>query len=239
MYFNDPLYLILMVVGMALVFLPQMWVKNTVARFSEVRTSRGYSGRDVAQSILSENGLSNVSIEMVEGELSDHYDPTERVVRLSRDVYSGSSVASVAVAAHECGHAIQHAKGYYPVVLRSAMVPVVNFGSNLGPMLIMGAMFLGAFSHAAPSFALTIAWAGVVLYGLAVAFHFVTLPVELDASGRALKVLETHNYLTREEMSGAKTVLTAAAFTYIATAMYALMQLLYYVFRLLGSRRDD
>ena len=239
MYFNDPLYLLLMVVGMAMVFLPQMWVKNTVARFSEVRTTKGMRGRDVAQSILSENGLNNVSIEMVEGELSDHYDPTARAVRLSSDVYNGNSISSVAVAAHECGHALQHAKGYYPVIVRSSMVPMVNFGSSLGPMLIMGSMMLGAFSHAAPSLALTIAWAGVILYGLAVAFHFVTLPVELNASGRALKVLETHNYLTRDEMSGAKKVLTAAAFTYIATAMYALMQLLYYVFRLLGSRRDD
>lgn len=239
MYFHDPLYLILMVVGMALVFVPQMWVKNTVAHFSEIRSSHGLTGRSVAQSILSEHGLGNVSIEMVEGELSDHYDPESKAVRLSPDIYSGNSIASVAVAAHECGHAIQHAKGYYPVVIRSSLVPMVNFGSNLGPLLIMGSVMLGAFSHMAPSFALTIAWAGVILYGLTVAFHFVTLPVELDASGRALKVLETHNYLTREEMGGARKVLTAAAFTYIATALYALMQLLYYVFRLLNSRRDD
>jgi len=231
--------MLLMLVGMALVFVPQMWVKNTVARFSEVGTAQRLSGRSVAQSILSEHGLGHVSIEMVEGELSDHYDPEAKAVRLSPDVYSGHSIASVAVAAHECGHAIQHAKGYYPVVIRSSMVPLVNFGSNLGPLLIMGAVMLGAFSHAAPSLSITIAWAGVLLYGLAVAFHFVTLPVELDASGRALKVLETHNYLTREEMGGAKKVLTAAAFTYIATALYALMQLLYYVFRLLNSRRED
>jgi uncharacterized protein len=239
MFFGDPLYMIIMLVGMVLVFVPQLWVKNTVSRFSEFGTARGITGRSAAQTILSEHGLSNVAIEMVDGELSDHYDPTAKVVRLSPAIYNGNSIASVAIAAHECGHAIQHAKGYYPVVLRSAMVPLVNFGSNLGPMLIMGAIMLGAFSHAAPSFSLTIAWAGVVLYGLAVAFHFVTLPVELDASGRALKVLETHNYLTREEMGGAKKVLTAAAFTYIATALYALMQLMYYVFRLLGSRRDD
>jgi len=239
MYFHDPMYLLLMVVGMALVFVPQMWVKNTFARFSEVRTSRGMSGRQVAQVILGEHGLSQVSVEMVDGELSDHYDPGERVVRLSPEVYNGSSISSVAVAAHECGHAIQHAKGYYPVVLRSAMVPAVNLGSNLGPLLIMGAAMLGAFSHAAPSLSVSLAWVGVILYSLAVAFHFVTLPVELDASGRALKVLESHSYLTREEMGGAKSVLTAAAFTYIASALYALMQLMYYVFRLLGSRRDD
>jgi hypothetical protein len=239
MFFYDPLYMLIMLVGMVLVFVPQMWVKNTVARFSEVRTSRGAAGRDVARSILSEHGLDSVAVEIVDGMLSDHYDPAQRVVRLSPDVYQGNSVASVAIAAHECGHAIQHAKGYYPVVIRSSMVPMVNLGSNLGPMLLMVAVMLGAFSHAAPSMALSIAWAGVILYGLAVAFHFVTLPVELDASGRALKVLQTHNYLTSDEMSGAKKVLTAAAFTYIATALYALMELLYWIMRLLGSRRDD
>jgi Zn-dependent membrane protease YugP len=239
MFFHDPLYMLIMLVGMVLVFVPQMWVKNTVARFSEVRTSRGSAGCDVARAILAEHGLSNVGIEMVDGVLSDHYDPAQRVVRLSPDVYRGSSVASVAIAAHECGHAIQHAKGYYPVVIRSSMVPMVNLGSNLGPILLMVAVMLGGFSHAAPSMALSIAWIGVILYGLAVAFHFVTLPVELDASGRALKVLQTHSYLTSDEMSGAKKVLTAAAFTYIATAMYALMELLYWVFRLMGSRRDD
>ena len=239
MFFYDPLYSLIMLVGLALVFIPQMWVKNTVGRFSEIRTSRGYTGREVAQSILSEHGLSNVSIEMADGFLSDHYDPTAKAVRLSPDVYSGNSITSVAVAAHECGHAIQHAKGYYPVVIRSSMVPMVNLGSNLGPLLIMGALGLGAFSHAMPALAWNIAWAGVILYGLAVGFHFVTLPVELDASGRALKVLETHSYLNRDEMSGAKKVLTAAAFTYVATALYALMQLMYFVFRLMGSRRDD
>jgi len=239
MYFHDPLYLGVMLVGMGLVFLPQMWVKNTVSRYIEVRTAHGLSGRSVAQSILSEHGLSNVALEMVDGELSDHYDPTAKVVRLSPAVYNGNSIASVAIAAHECGHAIQHAKGYYPVVIRSALVPAVNFGSNLGPLMIMGALGIATMSHVMPSFAWTLAWLGVVLYGLAVAFHFVTLPVELDASGRALKVLETHNYLTREEMGGAKHVLTAAAFTYVASALYALIQLMYFVFRLLGSRRDD
>jgi Zn-dependent membrane protease YugP len=239
MFFHDPLYMLIMLVGMVLVFVPQVWVKNTVARFSEVRTSHGMSGRSVAQTILSEHGLSNVAIEMVDGELSDHYDPAAKVVRLSPAIYNGTSIASVAIAAHECGHAIQHAKGYYPVVIRSSMVPMVNFGSSLGPLLLMVGFGMGALNYAGPSMALTVAWTGVVLYGLAVAFHFVTLPVELDASGRALKVLETRNYLTREEMGGAKKVLTAAACTYIATALYAMMELLYWVFRLLGSRRDD
>jgi Zn-dependent membrane protease YugP len=239
MFFYDPLYSLLMLVGMVLVFVPQMWVKNTVARFSDVRSSRGASGREVARSILSEHGLGDVSVEMVAGVLSDHYDPTQRVVRLSPDVYQGNSVASVAIAAHECGHAIQHAKGYFPVVIRAALVPVVNLGSGLGPWLIIIAMGLGVTSHVMPGWAWNLAWLGVVLYGLAVAFHFVTLPVELDASGRALKVLKTSHYLATDELSGAKKVLTAAAFTYVATALYALIQLLYFVMRLLGSRRND
>lgn len=238
MFFHDPLYMVIMLVGMALVFLPQMWVKNTVAKFSEVGTARGYTGRDVARQILSEHGLSSVDVEMSDGFLSDHYDPTAKVVRLSPDVYQGSSVASVAVAAHECGHAIQHAKGYYPVVIRSSLVPLANLGSQMGPLLLMLAVFLGLGSQMG-GMGFYVALAGVALYGMAVAFHFVTLPVELDASGRALKVLETHNYLNGQEMSGAKKVLTAAAFTYVATALYALMELLYWVFRLMGSRRND
>src|SRR4051812_20193063 len=122
--FSDPLYMVIMLVGMGLVFLPQMWVKNTVGRFSEIRSARGYRGRDIAQRILQDNGLTDVRIEMTEGVLSDHYDPTSKTVRLSPDVYQGDSLASTAIAAHECGHAIQHARGYFPVVLRSAMAPV-------------------------------------------------------------------------------------------------------------------
>lgn len=237
-YYHDPLYMILMLVGMVLVFLPQMWVKNTVAKFSEIGTARRYSGQDVARQILSEHGLSSVGVEMVDGFLSDHYDPTQKVVRLSPEVYQGTSIASVAVAAHECGHAIQHAKGYYPVVVRSSLVPLANLGSQFGPLLLMVAAFMGLGAHAG-TMGYLLALAGVGLFGMSVAFHVVTLPVELDASGRALKVLETHSYLNTQEMNGAKKVLTAAAFTYIATALYSLMQLIYWVFRLLGSRRDD
>jgi Zn-dependent membrane protease YugP len=238
MFFHDPLYLIIMVVGMALVFIPQMWVKKTVAQFSEVRTARGQSGQAVARRILDEHGLRDVPVEMVDGFLSDHYDPSQKVVRLSVDVFQGASVASVAVAAHECGHAIQHAKGFYPVVLRSSLVPLANLGSQMGPILLMLAVFLGLGSQAG-GMGFYVALAGVSLYGMAVAFHFVTLPVELDASGRALKVLQTSYYLNTEEMVGAKKVLNAAAFTYVATAMYALMELAYWIFRLMGARRDD
>lgn len=237
--FHDPVYLLIMGLGMVLVFVPQMWVKNTVSRFLEVPTGRSYSGREVAQRILSENGLSHVSVEMVDGMLSDHYDPTQKIVRLSPDVYRGTSVSSVAVAAHECGHALQHAQGYFPMSIRSAMAPVVGLGSGIGPWLIMLGIALGATSHLAPSWAWMMAWLGVICYGLAVAFHLVTLPVELDASGRALKILQSQSYLDTQELGGARKVLTAAAFTYVATALYALMELLYWVFRLLGSRRND
>ncbi|WP_373532369.1 zinc metallopeptidase [Vampirovibrio sp.] len=238
MFFQDPLYLVIMLVGMALVFIPQMWVKKTVAKFSEVRTSRGVSGEAVARKILDEHGLRNVPVEMVDGFLSDHYDPSQKVVRLSTDVFRGTSVASVAVAAHECGHAIQHDKGFYPVVVRSSLVPLANLGSQMGPILLMVAVFLG-FGPQSGGMGFYVALAGVALYGMAVAFHFVTLPVELDASGRALKVLQTNYYLNADEMIGAKKVLNAAAFTYVATAMYALMELMYWVFRLMGARRDD
>lgn len=239
MFFGDPLYLILMLVGMVLVYVPQSWVKSTVDQFLQERTSRGTSGRDVARSILNANGLHDVPVELTEGFLSDHYDPSQRVVRLSPDIYNGSSIASVAVAAHECGHALQHAQGYVPVVMRSAMAPVVGFGSNLGPWMIIIALGLGASSQIMPDWAWYLAWVGVILYGLAVLFHLVTLPVEIDASGRALQILETNHYLTSAELPGAKKVLTAAALTYVAAALYALMQLLYFVFRLLSSSRRD
>ncbi len=236
--YQDPAYLIIMVVGGALVFLPQLWVKNTVSKYSELSTAQGDSGRNVARRILDDNGLNDVPVEMVDGFLSDHYDPGQRVVRLSPDIYQGRSIASVAIAAHECGHAIQHAKGFYPVVVRSNLVPLANLGSQMGPLLLMVSVMLGLGTQSG-GLGFYVALAGVVLYGMAVAFHFVTLPVELDASGRALKVLEGHRYLNSQEMPGAKKVLTAAAFTYVATAMYALIQLLYWVFRLMGSRRDD
>jgi uncharacterized protein len=238
--FYDPMYMVIMLVGSVLVFLPQLWVKNTVSKYLTQSTRQGLSGREVAVNILAEHGLHNVSVEQSEGTLSDHYDPGAKAVRLSPDIYQGRSVSSVAIAAHECGHAIQHAKGYFPVVIRSAMVPSVNLGSNIGPLLLMVALGLGATSHLMPAWAWLLAWLGVALYGLSVAFHFVTLPVEFDASSRALKVLKSSSYLDKEELSGARAVLTAAACTYLASALYSLIQLLYYVFRLLGSSsRDD
>lgn len=239
MFFYDPGYMLLMLVGMVLIFIPQQWVIGTFRKFNEIPTASGMTGEQVASAILRENGLSHVSIEAIGGSLSDHYDPGAKVIRLSTENYYGRSISNVAVAAHETGHAIQHAKGYFPVVIRSALVPAVNFGSGLGPWLIMISLGLGFTHHLMPQWAWMLAWVGVFLYGAAVAFHFVTLPVELDASSRALHILSTHTYLSSNEMTDAKKVLTAAAFTYVATALYALIQLIYFIMRLLGSNRRE
>lgn len=242
MFYFDPFYMMVMILGSILVFVPQMWLRNVFAKFNEVPNSRRQSGAEVARAILRSQGLSNVGVEAVPGELTDHYDPTSRTVRLSENNYSGDSIAAAAVAAHEVGHAIQHAQGYSPLVLRASLAPVFGLGSQLGPLLLMISLGIMATSHAVPQWALTLAWAGVALYGSTVLFHLVTLPVEINASQRATTILATSHYLTPQEMPGAKKVLTAAAMTYVATALYALMQLLYFVFRVLalsGSRDRD
>ena len=164
MFYFDPLYMVLMGVGAIITFIPQMWVKNTYKKFSQVSARMGMTGAEVARRILEENRIHDVNVEMVPGTLSDHYDPRDKTVRLSQDNYSGSSVAGIAVAAHEVGHAIQHATGYSPVVLRSAMVPAVNLGSRMGPILIMISLFLGYSQEVMPDWAMMIAWAGVFIF---------------------------------------------------------------------------
>jgi len=235
----DPSYMLLTVVGMGLVFLPQLWVKSTVATYRKVDARGGMTGEELARTILRHNNIEDVAVQAIEGELTDHYDPGAKAVRLSADNFYGRSISGLAIAAHECGHAIQHATGYVPVTIRSSMAPIVGLGSQFGPMLLMIGIALGAASAAAPAFSTMIAWLGVIAFGAAVAFHMVTLPVEFNASSRALAVLETGGYLTTEEMPGAKKVLTAAAMTYVATAMYSLMELVYWVLRLVGGRNRD
>lgn len=233
------MYLFIMLIGLALVFIPQWWVKSTVGRFAQVGTLQGLSGAEVARRILAAHNLLHVRVEETPGELSDHYDPSDKAVRLSPEIYQGQSVSACAIAAHECGHALQHASGFVPVVIRSAMVPAVNLGSQLGPLLMMGSILLMTMKILNPDLGLLVGLLGVLLFGLAVLFHFVTLPVEIDASLRAVKVLEGSGFLTTEELPGAKRVLTAAACTYVATALYALIQLLYWLGQLLGSRNRE
>ena len=220
MFYFDPLYLVLMIPGIALTMWAQSRVKGTYRKYSKIQSTMGMSGAQVAQTILSKNGIGHVRVEPVAGELTDHYDPGAKAVRLSQGIYSSSSLAAAAVAAHECGHVLQDVEGYKFMNLRAALVPAVNLGSRLGPILIIAGLVLNF---------LGLAWVGICLFGAVLLFHVVTLPVEFDASRRALKLIDELGILQGEEHKGARSVLQAAAFTYVATAFYALLNLLYYI----------
>ena len=203
----------------------QFKVTSTTSKYLRVNSCRGYSGEAVARKILDSNGLYNVSIEMVKGRLSDHYDPRSNVVRLSQDVYYGTSITSISVAAHECGHAMQHAKGYVPLNLRSALVPVVNFSSSMSWFLIaIGFMIRGPFLEI-----------GILLFSASVLFQIITLPVEFNASNRAVVQLSNLGIVEGKEASQSRKVLTAAALTYVAAALTSVLQLL----RLLAIANRD
>lgn len=199
----------------------QFKVSSTFRKFSKVRSPNSYSGYIVARGLLDRNNLSDVPIEIIDGRLSDHYDPRSRVMRLSSDVYHGQSLAALGVAAHETGHAIQHSKGYIPLNLRNGFFPVANIGSTLAfPLFFIGMFFGGQLS-------LLLMDVGILLFSVAVAFSIITLPVEFNASSRALTMLEAEGYLHRgEELDGARKVLSAAAMTYLAATAMAILQLL-------------
>lgn len=225
--FFDPIYLVFMIPGIVVMMWAQNKVKGTYRRYAQVRSTMGMTGAQVAQTILSKKGIHNVRVERVPGELTDHYDPRAKAVRLSQGIYNSSSLAAAAVAAHECGHVLQDVQGYQFMNIRAALVPAVNLGSRLGPILIIAGVLLNF---------LGLAWLGVVFFAAVFLFHVVTLPVEFDASRRALTLIDELGILQGEENQGARAVLQAAAFTYVATALYALLNLLYYVFLLLGRR---
>ena len=197
-----------------------MWasanVKSTYNKYSRQQNSRGMTGAQAARRVLDANGLQNVAIQQIEGELTDHYDPGANVIRLSDSVYNNDSVAAVGVAAHEAGHAVQYAEGYGPIKVRSAIIPITQFGSNLStPLVILGIIFSSN----------VLITAGILLFCTVVLFQAITLPVEFNASGRALKVLREEHFLDDDEMKGAKSVLTAAALTYVAAMFSALASL--------------
>lgn len=200
----------------------QSKVKSTFSKYLRVNTQKGYSGYDVARSILDQNGLRDVPIEMAQGYLSDHYDPRRRILRLSREVYNGSSIASVSVAAHEVGHALQHARGYVPLSLRNAIFPIASFGSSAAWFFIIAGLFIMP----------ELLDVGILLYSAAVLFQIVTLPVEFNASSRALNLLDANGFISREEYRPSQKVLKAAALTYVAAMATAIAQLL----RLLAIR---
>jgi Zn-dependent membrane protease YugP len=230
MFYLDPRYLIFALPGLLLGLWAQLRVKGAFSKYSKVRLTRDASGAQIARYLLDQQGLQDVRIEEVQGFLSDHYDPRTRVLRLSPDVYRTPSVAAAGVAAHEMGHALQHSVGYAPLQIRSAIVPAVQFGSSLAPILFIIGLLLN-FT--------TLAWVGVILFGLAVLFSLITLPVEFDASKRAKALLHSSGILNTEEVRGVDKVLDAAALTYVAAAVAAVGQLLYYVLLLTGGRSRD
>ena len=226
-YGIDIYYIVLVVPTILSSLWAQFKVKSTFSKYSNVRCSKGLSGAQTAQLLLQANNISNVSIENVSGSLTDHYDPRNHVLRLSQPVYGQASIAAVGVAAHETGHAIQHARGYGPLGLRSVLVPVANIGSSIGPWLAIAGFALSGFE-----FLITI---GILLFAGAVAFYLVTLPVEFNASSRAMAILAQNNVLSAEELKGVRKVLSAAAMTYVASALTALMSLVRLI--LLSQRR--
>lgn len=213
----------------------QMRVRSAFARYSKVATPNGMAGAEIARRLLDSNELQGVRIEPSQGFLSDHYDPRSKILRLSPDVLQGRSIAAAGVAAHETGHAFQDQKRYAPLMLRSAMVPTVQFGSWLGPIVFLAGFML--IRMRVYELGNLIAWAGLLMFAAIAVFAVVTLPVEFDASRRAKQQLVAQGILTSQELQGVNAVLNAAALTYIAGAVQSITTLLYYAFLLLGSSR--
>jgi len=232
MFFFDPLYLIFMIPAFLLMAITSWYVKHSYRKWSQVRATSGLTGHQAAQRLISTGSLYGVQVQGTAGQLSDHYDPRNKTLFLSQGVANSPSVAAVAISAHELGHALQDAENYFPMTIRSALVPAVNIGSNLGWILIMIGLVLQQIQ---------IAWLGVLVFSAGALFALATLPVEFNASARAKELLYATGIIqTEEERRGVNQVLNAAALTYVAGLVTAIMQLLYYVFLIggLGRRRD-
>lgn len=231
-FYFDPTYF-LVLIGVVLSLLASGKVKSTFARFSKMRNSRGITGAEAAEQVLHRAGIYDVRVERVSGNLTDHYDPRSKVLRLSDSVYGQTSVAAVGVAAHECGHAIQHAKGYAPLKLRSTLVPIANFGAQIAwPLIFIGLLFNSQSSTLFINL-------GIIAFSGAVLFQLITLPVEFNASNRAIRMIADTGMMQGEEIVAAKKVLNAAALTYVASAATAILQLLRIILLTGGRRRND
>ena len=231
-YYWDPTY-ILVVIGAVICMIASARVKGTFNKYSQLRSMSGMNGAQVAQRVLQAAGIYDVQVRHVSGSLTDHYDPRTKTVNLSDPVYNATSVAALGVAAHECGHAIQHAKSYAPLSIRSALVPIANFGSMLAwPVILIGLLFNTRSSG-------LIIDIGILLFSAAVLFQLVTLPVEFDASRRALVMLRTQGILADDELKYTRRVLKSAALTYVASAAAAILQLLRIILITNGRSRDD
>lgn len=211
--------------SLLLVFIAQGMVSSQYRKYGRIQNSRHITGAQAAESVLHANGIYDVSIQCIEGHLSDNYNPRTNTISLSRDIFYGDSIAAVGIACHEAGHALQYAEGYGPIKLRAAIIPITNFGSAFGVLLIILGLVINI---------ITVAWVGVILFGAVVVFQLVTLPVEFNASTRAVKNIEASALLSSEELSGAKKVLTAAAMTYVAALLQSLLTLVYYITRISG-----
>ena len=230
MYYGFDWTYILVMIGALLCIFASSHVTSTYNRYARTRSACGMSGAQVAQEILRRNGVSDVTVQHVAGNLTDHYNPATKTVNLSDSVYGSTSVAAVAVAAHECGHVMQHENGYVPLSIRTALVPIANFGSNAGIWIVMLGFLMGLSDK--------IVTLGILLFSLGVLFQVVTLPVEFNASRRALSMLDSYGILSSDEVRKSREVLTAAALTYVASAASSVLSLLRLIF-LNNRRRSD
>ncbi|MHB8510321.1 MAG: zinc metallopeptidase [Candidatus Dormibacteria bacterium] len=235
-FFAPTSYWLVFIVGMVLVGGASWRVKRTYRHFNGVRNSSGMNGRQVARLILDSAGLNSVGINVVDGELTDNYDPTQKVLNLSQGVAYNSSVAAQGIVAHEIGHAVQDSRAFAPMRWRSAIIPAANLGSQLGPMVVFGGLILAAVSFSLRPLGLLVAEVGLVLFGAVVVFQLVTFPVEVDASRRALVLLRETGLVTTEEVAGARRVLSAAALTYLAALFASILQLAYFALQVFGRR---
>ncbi len=229
------LYLILMAPALIFMIYAQFKVKSTYAKYAKVCNQRGVTGAQAATQVLRANGMADVPVEIVQGKLTDHYDPSKKVLRLSPEVAGTPSVAAVGIALHEAGHAMQHKTKYAMMGIRSALVPAANIGSTLGWILVFGGILLMGLSQA---FGEVVAIAGILLFTAAVLFTLITLPVEFNASNRARQMIKETGLLVGQEYDGASAVLSAAALTYVAAMLQAVAQLLYFVLLVFGGRRN-
>jgi uncharacterized protein len=236
MFFFDPMWFIIMLPALIFMMVAQAKVNSAFNKYSKIPNGRGISGVEVARSLLRDQGLFDVTVEPAQGRLTDHYDPSKKVLRLSPDVYNRASVASLGIVAHEVGHAVQDKVGYSFMKFRTAFVPAANLGSSFGYILVLVGAFLMMMGT---KFGLSVIWAGVLLFSLAVVFSLITLPVEYDASNRARKMLNSSGLVSQQEANGASAVLSAAALTYVAATLQAMSQLLYFVLMALGMGRRN
>lgn len=240
MFWFDTYYWVLVLPTVIFALIAQWQVTSTFRKYSKVPVRSGMTGRQTAEAILSSAGIYNVNIQAIRGSLTDYFDPKNSVICLSEDVYGASSVAALGVAAHECGHAIQHKVGYTPLVIRNAIIPITRIGSNMAmPLILLGLLFSGVNSYSSGSVGYYLIMAGILCFGLSVLFQVITLPVEFNASHRALDILASSGILAGDEISGARKVLTAAAMTYVAAMAQALANLLRLLLIFTGGRRRD